>query len=86
MDTTLTQNAQGTLFRILRHPTTQNVSWDELVTLLVQVADVDKMHDGGQLIVRLNDEKLTLQRPKGDHIPEQPLLEVRRMLKGAGID
>ncbi|MFG6446068.1 hypothetical protein ACFXQA_12430 [Microbacterium sp. P07] len=85
MDTTLTHDAQRTLFQIIHHPTSHNVSWDGLVRLLMQVADVEKIQDGGQIVVRLNEERLTLHRPKGTAVPEQPLLELRRILKDAGI-
>ena len=85
MDEELTHGAQRTLFRILHHPTSQNVGWDELVALLTQVADVEKMDNGGRLVVRLGDERLTLQKPNGSPVPEQPLLELRRMLEHAGV-
>ncbi|MFE1665728.1 hypothetical protein [Microbacterium sp. P02] len=85
MDKTLTDAAQRTLFEILHHPTSQNISWDAVVTLLEQVADVEATQEGSQLIVRMNNVRLTLHKPSGTPVSEQSLLEVRRMLRGAGL-
>lgn len=86
MSPELTAPARRTLFDVLRHPTSQNIAWDDIVRLVSELADVEKREHGRELVVHLRNERLVLRRPEGTPVPEHALLELRRMLENAGIE
>jgi len=79
----LSQHHRTTLEHIERHPTTHNLEWNDVIGLLNEVADVREEHDG-KFVVKLEDERLTLTKPRHKDVDEQMVLDLRRMFKNAG--
>ncbi|HWF22600.1 MAG TPA: hypothetical protein VG226_10665 [Acidimicrobiales bacterium] len=75
---------RATVTKIFQHPVSHNIQWHDVLSLLEGVADVAKEHDG-KFKVKLGPETETLEAPKGPDIDEQMVIDLRRMLKGAGI-
>jgi hypothetical protein len=74
---------RATLEKIFNHPVSHNIQWHDVLSLLEQVADVTAEHDG-RYRVRLGSETETFDTPKGHDLTEQQVVDLRRMLKGAG--
>jgi hypothetical protein len=75
---------RATVKKIFQHPVSHNIQWHDVLSLLEGVADVTEKHDG-KFKVKLGPETETLEAPKGSDIDEQMVIDLRRMLKGAGI-
>ncbi len=73
-----------TLEKIFQHPVSHNIQWHDVLSLLRAVAEVSEGHDA-RFKVTLGDETETLDAPTGHDIDEQMVIDLRRMLKGAGI-
>jgi len=74
---------QATVEKIFRHPASHNIEWHDVVSLLESVADVTRGHDG-RLTVTLGPETETFDTG-GRDVEEQQLVDLRRMLRRAGI-
>jgi len=61
-----------------------NVEWRRVLSLLEAVGTVTEEHDG-RFRVTLGDETETFDRPHGKDVDVQMLVDLRRMLTGAGI-
>ena len=72
-----------TLSQILRHPTSHNIEWHAVLSLLQEVGSVEQTHDG-KVVVTLGGETETFERPKGKDIEAQQVVDLRRMLRNAG--
>lgn len=79
----LSENHRNTLYHLERHPTTHNLEWHDLLSLLKEVADVTEEHDG-KVKVRLDDRGLVLSPPRHKDIDEDLLTSVRKLLRDAG--
>jgi len=75
---------RGTLDKIFQHPLNHNIQWHDVLSLLRHVAEVQEGHDG-RYKVTLGTETETLDAPTGHDVNEQMVIDLRRMLKGAGI-
>jgi hypothetical protein len=75
---------RATLDKIFAHPVSHNIQWHDVLSLLRHVADVKEGHDG-RFKVTLGAETETLDAPAGHDVNEQMVIDLRRMLKGAGI-
>ena len=73
-----------TVEKIFTHPTSHNIQWHDVLSLLRAVAEVEETHEG-RYRVTLGPETETLPEPKGTDIDIQMVVDLRRMLKGAGI-
>jgi hypothetical protein len=62
----------------------RNVEWRSVLSLLEEVGTVTEEHDG-RFRVTLGDEMETFDRPNGKDVDEQMLVDLRRMLTGAGF-
>jgi thiamine biosynthesis lipoprotein ApbE len=80
----LDSHHQATLEKIFRHPTSHNIEWHDVLSLLESVAAVSRRHDG-RFAVTLGAETEILDAPRHDDIDEQLVVDLRRMLRGAGI-
>ena len=72
-----------TVEKLFSHPTSHNIQWHDVRSLLEAVAEVEEMHDG-RFRVTLGDETETFDVPRGHDIDTQQVVDLRRMLKGAG--
>ena len=75
---------RATVEHIFRHPVSHNIQWHDVLSLLESVATVSEEHDG-RYKVRLGSEVQTFDAPRHHDIDEQQVIDLRRMLRGAGI-
>jgi hypothetical protein len=73
-----------TVEKIFQHPVGHNIQWHDVLSLLESVATVVTERDG-RVKVTLGSETETLDPPRHHDIGEQMVVDLRRMLKGAGI-
>jgi hypothetical protein len=74
---------QATVEKILGHPVSHNIQWHDVLSLLESVGSVTEEHDG-RYKVTLGSETQTFDAPRRE-IDEQQVIDLRRMLKGAGM-
>jgi hypothetical protein len=79
----LNNHHRDTLEKILRHPTSHNVEWLDVLSLLEVVGSVNESHDG-KFVVTLGSETETFERPKHKDVDVQVVIDLRRMLHSAG--
>ena len=75
---------RNTVEEIFTRPSSGNVEWRRVCSLLEAVASSFEEHDGN-LRVTLGGETETLRRPHGKDVDEQMLVDLRRMLTRAGV-
>ena len=75
---------RNTVEQIFARPSSGNVEWRRVRSLLDAVASDIEEHDG-DLRVTLGGETETLRQPNGKDVDEQMLVDLRRMLTRAGI-
>ena len=75
---------RATVEKIFNHPVSHNIQWHDVLSLLQRVATVKEEHDG-RFAVTLGSETETFDAPRHHDIDEQQVIDLRRMLKGAGI-
>jgi hypothetical protein len=73
-----------TVEKLFTHPTSHNIQWHDVLSLLEAVADVEETHDG-RYRVTLGTETETFDVPRGGDLGTQMVVDLRRMLKGSGI-
>jgi hypothetical protein len=83
-DKELDGHHQATVERIFNHPVSHNIQWHDVLSLLQAVATVTEERDG-RYAVTLGPETETFDAPRHHDIDEQQVIDLRRMLKGAGI-
>jgi hypothetical protein len=74
---------RNTLREIFQHPTSHNIEWHAVTSLLEAIGTVEVHHDG-KVDVRVGQEREFLEPPAGKDIDEQMVLDLRRMLSSAG--
>jgi len=82
-DAALDGHHRATVEKIFRHPMSHNIQWHDVLSLLKSVADVEEAHDG-RFRVALGGETQTFDAPRGPDIDTQQVVDLRRMLTGAG--
>ena len=75
---------RNTVEQIFARPSSGNVEWRRVRSLLDAVASDIEEHDG-DLRVTLGGETETLHQPHGKDVDQQMLVDLRRMLTRAGI-
>jgi hypothetical protein len=70
--------------KILSHPTSHNIEWHDVVSLLEQVGSVVEEHDR-LYKVTIGSETETFSAPRSGDLDDQQVVDLRRMLKGAGL-
>jgi hypothetical protein len=73
------------LLRIFQHPSSHNIEWPAVLSLLGAVGSVEELHDG-KFRVSVGNETETFTRPKHKDIEVQQIVDLRRMLTSAGYD
>ena len=81
----LNNHHRDTLLQIFQHPTSHNIDWQAVVSLLEAVGTVETRHDGKYLI-RVGSESQVFTRPKHKDIEIESVQDLRRMLTAAGYD
>lgn len=75
---------RDTLEKIFNHASSGNIEWRQVLSLLEAVGTTEHEHNG-KLKVTLGSETETFQPPRDKDIDEQMLVDLRRMLTGAGL-
>jgi hypothetical protein len=83
--TELDGHHRATVEKIFNHPVSHNIQWHDVLSLLQRVAAVTEEHDG-RYKVTLGSETETFDVPRHHDVDEQQVIDLRRMLKGAGIE
>ena len=74
---------QNTIDEIFSKPTSGNVRWHKVLTLMEALGTVEQQHNS-HVRVTIGPETETLHVPKGKDIELELLLDIRRMLTNAG--
>ena len=72
-----------TLVQLFQHPTSHNIEWHAVLSLLEAVGSVELRH-GGEYAVHVGAETVFLGRPKDKDVDVEQVLAIRRMLAAAG--
>lgn len=84
MDAHLSSHHRDTIEKIFSHPTSGNIEWREVLSLLEYVGTTTDEHNG-KFRVTLGPETEVLEAPRGKDIDEQMIVNLRRMLRQAGL-
>jgi hypothetical protein len=76
---------QNTVEQIFARPSSGNVEWRRVRSLLQAVATGVEEEQDGKLRVTLGGETEVFDRPHGKDVDTQMLVDLRRMLTRAGI-
>ena len=74
-----------TLTAIYSHPTSGNIRWADVESLLGAVGTITEKHDG-KFLVKVGAETETIERPKSKDVDVQLIVDLRRMLRNAGYE
>ena len=74
---------RNTLRQIFQHPTSHNIEWHAVTSLLEAVGTVEVRHDG-KVDVRVGSERAFLEPPADKDVDAQMVLDLRQMLSRAG--
>ena len=74
---------RDTVRQILEHPTSHNIEWRAVMSLLEAIGTVTVRHDG-KVAVKLGSELEFLEPPVGKDVDDQMVVDLRRMLTKAG--
>lgn len=79
----LNNQHRDTLLQVFQHPTSHNIEWHAVLSLLEAVGSVEQRHDG-KYLVHVGGETEVLVRPKDKDIDIDQVVDLRRMLTSAG--
>jgi hypothetical protein len=79
----LNNRQRDTLLQVFDHPTSHNIEWQAVLSLLEAVGSVEQRPDG-KYVVHIGGETEALTRPKDKDIDVQHVVDLRRMLTTAG--
>jgi hypothetical protein len=82
--TRLDGHHRATVEKIFNHQASHNIQWHDVLSLLQSLAVVTE-ENGDRYTVTLGAETQTFDAPRHHDIDEQQVVDLRRMLKGAGI-
>ena len=75
---------RDTVRRIFSHPTSGNIEWHDVLSLLESVGTTTEERNG-KFRVTLGSETEVLEAPRGKDVDEQMIVDLRRMLRKAGF-
>ena len=81
----LNNDHRDTLLKIFQHPTSHNIEWREVTSLVAAVGSVEATH-GGKYRIVVGDETEIVPRPRDKDVDVELVLDLRRMLTSAGYD
>ncbi len=70
--------------RILAHPVSHNIAWHDVVSLISELGTITEKQNH-RFSVQIGSETETFDRPRHDDLDEQQVVDLRRMLRNAGI-
>jgi hypothetical protein len=65
--------------KILQHPVSHNIEWNDVLSLMNAIGDVEEKHDG-KFTFSVNGESLTLERPRHKDLDTQAVIDLRSLL------
>ena len=74
---------RNTLREIFQHPTSHNIEWHAVMSLLDAVGTTELRHDG-KFLVKVGSQEAFLERPAHKDIDAQMVIDLRHMLTEAG--
>ena len=77
----LNADHRETLERIFTHPTSANIEWRQVRSLLEAVGTV-REHHNGKLEVSVGATTRVLQPPRGKDVDPAQIVDLRRLLRG----
>jgi hypothetical protein len=80
----LNHHHRDTLEKIFTHPSSGNIEWRQVLSLLEAVGTTTEERNG-KVNVTLGSETEVLQPPGGKDIDQQMIVDLRRMLTKAGL-
>ena len=81
----LNNHHRDTLKLLFEHPPSRNIEWRQVLSLLEAVGTVREEHNG-KLHVTVGSETQVIGPPTGKDIDEQLTVDLRRLLRDAGLD
>ena len=81
----LNNHHRDTLMKIFQHPTSHNIEWRTVLSLLEVVGTVEENRDG-KVRVHVGDTMLFLEKPRHKDIDVQQVLDLRHMFQKAGYE
>ena len=75
---------RDTLEKLFNRPSSGNVEWRQVLSLLKAVGATREEHNG-KLKVTLGSETEVFERPRGKDIDQQTAVDLRRMLTNADL-
>lgn len=81
--THLNSRQRDTLVQLFSHPTTANLQWVDLLSLLGAVGEVEEKHDG-RLRVTIGHETEVFER-RGKDVSVEQIQDFRRMMRHHGL-
>jgi hypothetical protein len=85
MNTDLNHHHRDTVEKIFSHPASGNVEWREVISLVEAIGSAVQQHNG-KLQVTIGPETEVMTPPRGKDVDKQTIVDLRRMLEGAGLD
>ena len=82
MSSHLGENHRNTLRQITEHPTSNNVEWHDVLSLLRAVGDVTVEHNS-KVKITVGTETIVVSPPRQKTIDEDLLVELRHLLHAA---
>ena len=70
--------------KILNHPTSHNIEWHDVASLITEVGSITEGANGRFTVTIANKTEL-FDRPRGKDVDTQQIVDLRRMLRAAGI-
>jgi hypothetical protein len=74
---------RNTLREIFQHPTSHNIEWHAVTSLLEAVGTVATHHDG-KVTITVGSQHEIFDPPEGKDIDVQMVVDLRRLLSSAG--
>jgi hypothetical protein len=79
----LNNHHRDTVRKLFEHPSSHNIEWREIESLLEAVGTVTK-EANGKLVVSVGPETEVMHPPHGKDVDQQMIVDIRRMLENAG--
>ncbi|HEY5059588.1 MAG TPA: hypothetical protein VII51_11290 [Gaiellaceae bacterium] len=84
MAANLNNHHRETLEKIFSHPSSGNIEWRQVLSLLEAVGTTTVEHNG-KVKVELGPETEVLHPPRGKDVDQQMIDDLRRMFRNAGL-
>jgi hypothetical protein len=79
----LNSHHRNTLNKIFQHPTSHNIEWHDLLSLLIAIGSVAR-HRDNRVAVTIGSETRFFDVPEGKDVDVDSVVELRRLLAAAG--